>query len=510
VLFLIYYRALGYGKNMSFLGIDIGTGGSRAVLIDELGKVISSATIEHIPFASPETGWAEQDPNDWRRASSEAIKTVCSDERVNVDEISAVGLSGQMHGSVLLDQNDEVIRPAIIWCDQRTEKQCKELNKTIGEKRLLELVCNPALTNFTLTKLLWIRENEPGNWARVSTVLLPKDYIQFRMTGEKATDVSDASGTLMLDVRRRQWSTELLSELNIDKSILPRVFESHEVTGTITPEYANETGLNAGTQVVAGAGDNAAGAIGMGIVNSGDTSVTIGTSGVVFTVTDRPKIDWNGRIHTFCHAIPGRWHLTGVTQAAGLSFRWFRENCAGDESYDELVAEAALIPHGANGLLWTPYLMGERTPHIDPQARASLIGLTASHTRAHIVRAILEGVAFSLCDCLEVFREVDVPINNIRLGGGGARSNLWCQIQADIFEHGVDTIEVEEGAAFGAALLAGVGAKAWNSIDEACEAAIRVNRKFQPDPAASKVLKGQYERYKMIYPAVSKVMEKFP
>ncbi|NNE99470.1 MAG: xylulokinase [Pyrinomonadaceae bacterium] len=486
---------------MVFLGIDIGTGGSRAVLIDKTGTVLCSATAEHAPFASPEIGWAEQDPDDWWRAASEAIGKICLENPANAKRIAAVGLSGQMHGAVLLDDSGNVIRPAIIWCDQRTEKQGRKLTSEFGKDTLIELVSNPALPNMTLTKLLWVREHERDNWNNVAKVMLPKDYVRFRMTGKVATDVSDASGTLMLDVSKRKWSAEVISRLGINHELLPAVYESHELTGEVTENCAAETGLEAGIPVVAGAGDNAAGAIGMGTVGPGQTSVTIGTSGVAFTVIDKPKIDLKGRIHTFCHAIPDRWHLTGVTQAAGYSLKWFRDNFGAGKDYVELVSEAEEIEPGADGLIWTPYLMGERTPHVDPNARASLIGLTASHTNAHVVRAILEGVAFSLKDCLEVFRELDLPIGRIRLGGGGAKSDLWRKIQADIYGQTVETIAAEEGAAFGAALLAGVGAGAWSSIDDASEKTIRVNRTIEPVRSTAETYASIFETYKRVYPS---------
>ncbi len=401
---------------MNFLGIDVGTSGSRAVLIDADGFIVASASVEHQPFTTPEIGWAEQNSEDWKRAAFEAIREVLAVENVRAEEIAAVGLSGQMHGAVFLGETDKVLRPAIIWCDQRTEKQCDDLTAKIGAEKLIELVSNPALPNFTLTKMLWARENEPEIWDRTGTILLPKDYLRFCLTGYKATDVSDASGTLMLDVRNRKWSSEIMVTVEMKESLLPELYESADITGTISTDCAAETGLIAGTPVVAGAGDNAAGAIGMGIVKAGAVSATIGTSGVVFAVTDQPSIDLKGRIHTFCHAVPKRWHVTGVTQAAGLSFKWFRDNFAANESYDDLVKKASAIPVGADGLLWTPYLMGERTPHVDSKVRASLIGLTASHTEAHVVRAILEGVAFSLRDALEIFKQLNIPIDTIRLG----------------------------------------------------------------------------------------------
>ena len=430
------------------------------------------------------------------------IRQVLAEENVEANEIAAIGLSGQMHGAVFLGEADEVLRPSIIWCDQRTEKQCRELTKKIGAARLIELVSNPALTNFTLTKMLWARENEPEIWNKTRTVLLPKDYMRFCLTGDKATDVSDASGTLLLDVRNRKWSSEMLAAVEMNESLLPTLYESAEITGTISADCAAETGLIKGTPIVAGAGDNAAGAIGMGIARVGAVSVTVGTSGVVFAVTDKPWIDLRGRIHTFCHAAPNLWHNTGVTQAAGLSLRWFRDNFAANESYDDLVAEAEKISVGADDLLWTPYLMGERTPHIDPNVRASLIGLTASHTKAHVVRAILEGVAFSLRDSFEIFKELNIPIESVKLGGGGAKSALWRQIQADVYGQTVETIAAEEGAAYGAALLAGVGAGAWRTIGEACEKTICVAERIEPNHESVEILNRRYEAYKAIYPAL--------
>jgi xylulokinase len=486
---------------MKFLGIDVGTGGSRAVLIDETGQIIASETVDHIPFATPEIGWAEQDPADWWRASAEGIRKVLQNSGVVSEDISAIGLSGQMHGAVLLDENDHVLRPSLIWCDQRTDQQCRQLTALVGKEKLIELVSNPALTNFTLPKMLWVRENEPDIWDRVKTVLLPKDYVRFCLTGDRATDVADGSGTLLLDVENRRWSGELLNLVEMDEGILPELYESPEFTGTVSTRCAEETGLKAGTPVVAGAGDNAAGAIGMGIVEVGSVGVTIGTSGVVFAVTDSPSIDLQGRIHTLCHAIPARWHVTGVTQAAGLSFRWFRDNFARNESFDELVKLAEEVPAGSDGVLWTPYLMGERTPHIDPAARATLHGLTAKHTKGHVVRAILEGVAFSLRDSLEIYKDLGIPLESIRLGGGGAKSELWRQIQADIYGQTVETIEAEEGAAYGAALLAGVGARHWPSVEEACRLTINIKEQIEPIRENVEVLDNQYKSYHKIYRA---------
>jgi xylulokinase len=493
------------------VGIDVGTGGTRTLIVDENGSIACSATEEHQPFTSPKIGWAEQRPEDWWRATGIAVRRALAQANLRGDQISCVGLSGQMHGAVMLDAASEVVRPALIWCDVRTEKQCQELNDRIGPERLIQLTCNPALPNFTLTKFLWVRENEPENWNRVRHVMLPKDYVRFRLTDERASDVADASGTLMLDVARRKWSDEVLQAAEMDASLLPPVYESPEVCGRISARGAEATGLAAGTSVVAGAGDQAAGAIGMGIVTPGAVSATIGTSGVVFAATDRPALDPRGRLHTFCHAMPGRWHVMGVTQAAGLSLRWFRDNFACRsakpevDAYQQLAAEAATVPAGADGLLWAPYLMGERTPHLDADARAALVGLTASHTRAHLVRAILEGVAFSLKDTFTIFDEMKVPVESIRLGGGGARSPLWRQIQADVYNHEVEIVAAEEGAAYGAAILAGVGVKIWPSLDAACDSIVRVVDRIKPSPANAKILQASYAAYRRIYPAMKSI-----
>jgi xylulokinase len=414
-----------------------------------------------------------------------------------------------MHGAVLLDNADQVVRPAIIWCDQRTETECRWLADTIGVARLLALTSNPALTNFTLPKLLWVRAHEPAAWGRVRHVLLPKDFVRLRLSGEYATDVADASGTLMLDVARRRWSHEIVVAAGLDAAILPRLFESPEVCARVSREGAAATGLIEGTPIVAGAGDQAAGAIGMGITRPGTVSATIGTSGVVFAATDRPSLDPGGRLHTFCHAIPGRWHVMGVTQAAGLSLRWLREQfglaASGDQGYDAMTAAAAAIEPSADGVLWAPYLMGERTPHLDPHVRAALIGLAANHTRGHITRAVLEGVAFSLRDSFTIFDELDIPVRRVRLGGGGARSPLWCQIQADVYGHQVEVVSAGEGAAYGAALLAGVGARLWPTVDEACDLLVRSSVAASPDPRIASLMSERYAAYRRIYPALRSI-----
>ena len=492
---------------MYFLGLDIGTTGSRVIVIDEDGKTIASATTEHAPFASPEIGWAEQDPNDWWRACVNAIKEVLHSGKCTPDEIGAISFSGQMHGSVFLDETDKVIRPALLWCDQRTEKQCVEITEKIGATRLIELVSNPAVTGFTLPKILWLREVEPENWNRVRSILLPKDYIRLLLTGDKASDVADSSGTLLFDVRKRHWSQEMLDAFQLDPALLPRVFESQEITGTVSKTGSEATGLLEGTRVIAGAGDNAAGAIGMGIVSPGTVSATIGTSGVVFVVTETPTLDLKGRTHSLCHAIPNTWHMTGVTLAAGLSLRWFRDNFGDGQSYEELVADASKIPSGSEGAVWLPYLMGERTPYLDPNARAAFVGLTASHTKSHLTRAVMEGVAFSLRDAFEIFRELGAPIEAIRLGGGGARSQLWRQIQADVYGQAVETIESDEGAAFGAAILAGVGVGAWPSVEEACRKTIHIADRIEPNLKSSAILDRNYQAYRTLYSSLSPAID---
>jgi xylulokinase len=489
------------------LGIDVGTGGTRAVLLDEAGRVVASATSEHAPMSAPQIGWAEQDPNDWWRATCAVVRECLERAGVRPDEIAGIGLTGQMHGMVLLDAAGEVLRPSIIWCDQRTEEQCCAITEKVGAPRLIELTANPALTNFTLTKIWWVQQHEPETWSRVQTVLLPKDYVRFRLTGARACDVADASGTLLLDVAHRRWSTPMMEISSVRAEMLPKVLESTEITGEISEEGARATGLRAGTPVVAGAGDQAAGAVGMGIVRPGAVSATIGTSGVVFAATSAPTLDPQGRIHTFCHAVPGRWHVMGVTQSAGYSLRWFRDEfCAGQDgnraSYDQLTAEAAKTNPGADGLLWLPYLMGERTPYLDPDARGALVGLTAQHARGHVVRAILEGVAFSLRDTLTIFRELKLPIESIRLGGGGARGSLWRQIQADVYGMPVEILEAEDGAAYGAALLAGVGVAVWPSVENACDTAVRVAQRVEPDPRRVTILNHRYEGYRSLYPAL--------
>jgi len=487
---------------MWFLGMDVGTGGTRAVVVDAAGKLIAGASSEHAAFQSAHPGWAEQDPEDWWRAAQEAIRAALAATPEPRQPIGGIGLTGQMHGAVLLDEAGAVLRPSLIWCDTRTQPQCDWLTEKIGYEKLIELTCNPALPNFTLTKLLWVKEHEPEIFAKTRHILCPKDYVRYRLTGEFAIDVQEASGTLLLDVTHRRWSKEVAEAAGIPESWLPKLYESPEVCARISEAAAGLTGLTAGTPVVAGAGDQGAGAVGMGILQPGSVSATIGTSGVVFAATASPTRDPKGRLHTFCHAVPGLWHVMGVTQSAGLSLRWLKETFFASQNYDQLTAAAAKIPAGSEGLEWAPYLMGERTPHLDPEVRAAFAGISATHTAAHFVRAVLEGVAYSLEDTFTLFAELGIPVNAIRLGGGGARGPLWRQIQAGVYGQPVEVLTAEEGGAFGAALLAGVGANHWANLDEACGQAIEVAQRIAPEPAELAAYQAGYARWRKLYPAL--------
>ncbi len=481
------------------MGVDVGTGGTRAVLVDAQGRTVAVAVSPHQEIASAHIGWAEQTPEDWWQAAQAAIRGVLTTGQAS-EAVRALGLTGQMHGCVLLDAAGEVLRPAMIWCDQRTQPQCDWLRETVGLDRMLAMVANPPLPNFTLTKLLWVKEHEPAIWSRIHHVLCPKDYLRYKLTGEFATDVQEASGTLLLDVAHRRWSEEMADAAGIPMRWLPRLFESPEICGRVSAAGAAATGLPEGLAVAAGAGDQGAGAVGTGILRPGSVSATIGTSGVVFAATDAPTLDPGGRLHTFCHAAPDRWHVMGVTNGAGLSLRYLRDTLMPELSYDDLGALALTAPPGSDGLLWAPYLFGERTPHLDPDARAAFVGITASTTRAHFARAVLEGVAMSLRDTLTLFAERGIPVNSIRLGGGGARSRPWQQIQADVYGRPVEVLAGEEGVAFGAALLAGTGIGLWPSVDAACDATIRVAHEVSPTSAP--VLELAYTCYRRLYPAL--------
>jgi xylulokinase len=491
------------------LGIDVGTSGTKTLAIDETGAIIATASSEY-PCSHPRPGWSEQDPDLWWNATIATIRDVLSKASLKPANIGGVGLSGQMHGSVFLDGDGKVIRPALLWNDQRTAAECAEIEtRAGGREALVRMVGNPALTGFTAPKLLWLRNNEPQNWERVRQVLLPKDYIRYRLTGQYATEVSDASGTLMLDVANRCWSSALLGKLDIDPGLLPSCHESPEVSGTVSATGSEATGLARGTPVVGGGGDQPAGAVGNGIVRPGVVSATMGTSGVVFAHTHEPGFDPLGRLQRGCHAVPGAWHVMGVVLAAGGSFQWYRNQLGKAEvdaasaravdPYFILTDEAALAGPGAEGLFFLPYLTGERTPHFDPDAKGGWIGLTVRHGKPHLIRAVLEGATFAMRDSLELIREMGVELTQIRLSGGGARNALWRQIQADIYGHDVVTINAAEGPAFGVALLAQVGIGGFSSVPEACDATIKVVDTTRVDPQARTFYDRAYSIYRQLY-----------
>ncbi|MBQ4050991.1 MAG: xylulokinase [Oscillospiraceae bacterium] len=492
-----------------YIGVDIGTSGTKTVLFDKLGNIIASA-LEEYPLYQPQNGYAEQDPADWWNAARNTIAAVM--KHVSADEVKGIGLSGQMHGLVMLDEKGEVIRRSIIWCDQRTAAECAEITEKVGAERLIEITANPALTGFTASKILWVRNHEPENYARCRKILLPKDYIRYKLTGEFATEVSDASGMQLLDVPGRCWSEEVLEKLDIDIDLLGKVYESPDVTGTVTAEAAALTGLKEGTIVVGGAGDNAAAAVGTGVVEDGKAFTTIGTSGVVYAHSSAISIDPKGRVHTFCCAVPGAWHIMGVTQGAGLSLKWFRDNfCSAEKETAALMdtdpyvlmdKEAETVPIGADRLLYLPYLMGERTPHLDPDARGVFFGLSAVHGKKEMLRAVMEGVAFSLNDCKNIIGGMGVPVDDMMACGGGGRSPLWRQMLADLYGCPVKTVDSKEGPALGVAILAMVGAGEYASVAEACRAIIRTDKVQEPVAGNSEAYAPVYELYTKIYPAL--------
>ncbi len=495
----------------ALLGIDVGTSGVKAVVIDREGRTLGQATVGY-EVSQPKPLWAEQNPEDWWEAACAAIRLALARSDRRGEDIAGVGLTGQMHSLVLLDEAGHVIRPAILWSDQRTEEECAEIHEQVGFERTIEWVANPALTNFTATKLLWVKKHEPEHYARIRWALLPKDFIRYRLTGELATDVSDASGTLWFDVKRRAWSEPMLDALDVPRDWLPKVYESPEVSGRVSEWAAARTGLLPGTPVAAGAGDQAAGAVGNGIVRKGVVSSTIGTSGVVFAHADEIVRDEKGRLHTFCHAVPGKWHVMAVTQSAGGSLQWFRNQFAdaeravaaqtGRDVYDLLSDEARRVAAGSEGLVFLPYLMGERTPHLDPQAKGVFFGITPRHTRAHFVRAILEGVAFSLRDGLALMRDLRLTVEEIRVSGGGAKSDVWREIQAGVFGQPVAVIEANEGPAFGAAILASVAAGFFGDVVTAVDAWVRVESITHPVANDAAAYERGYALYRALYPAV--------
>jgi xylulokinase len=488
-----------------WLGIDVGTGGTRALLVNAHGKAVHSFTSPHEDIRMERPLWAEQRPENWWEAGRLAIRGVLAEARTTGANVRGIGLSGQMHGLVMLDAADRVMRPALIWCDQRSQPQVDGINESVGRQAVLAWTANPVLTGFTLPKLLWVRDNEPAHFDALRKVLLPKDYIRLCMTGDHATDVSDASGTSFFDVVQRRWSNEMIDALGLRQSMLPAAFESRHVTGHVSRSGAMATGLAEGTPVVAGGGDQAASAVGNGIVEPGVVSCTLGTSGVVFAHMERPAYDDRGRVHTFCHAVENAWHVMGVTQGAGLSLQWFRNHLAPGTPYDALTAEAATSSAGSQGLFWLPYLMGERTPHLDASARGGWIGLTAKHTRADLTRSLLEGVSYSQKDCLDIIEEMHVPVHSVRLSGGGARSAFWQQMLADVFAKPVSILENQEGSAYGAALLAMVGTGEYSSVREVCGAVIREVRVLEPREEERKLYADGHRIYRRLYPAIREI-----
>ncbi len=491
-----------------WLGIDVGTGGTRALLVDAGGKIRHAFTAPHEDMRMERPLWAEQRPENWWDAAKQAVRGVLAQASASRKDVRGIGLTGQMHGLVMLANSDQVIRPALIWCDQRSQTQVDNINRLAGQERILACTANPVLTGFTLPKLLWVRDNEPGNFERLRKILLPKDYVRFCLTGEYATDVSDASGTSLFDVARRRWSDEMAERVGLDRTILPAALESSHISGRVSRIAADATGLAEGTPVAAGAGDQAASAVGNGIVEAGAVSCTLGTSGVVFAHMQSPAYDVRGRVHTFCHAVENAWHVMGVTQGAGLSLQWFRKNLAADTAYDALTAEAATATAGAQGLFWLPYLMGERTPHLDASIRGGWIGLTAKHTRADLIRSLLEGVSYSQKDCLEIIEQMGVLVDSVRLSGGGARSEFWQQMLADVFAKRVSILENQEGSAYGAALLALVATGEHSSVGEVCKAAIRELRVIVPREEERRIYAEGFRTYQSLYPAIRGVSHK--
>jgi xylulokinase len=484
------------------LGIDVSTTATKALLVDADGKVIASAATEY-PFETPRPLWSEQDPVVWWYAAVRSIRELLHTSQIDPAQIAAVGLTGQMHGLVLLDDYGRVLRPAILWNDQRTGAQCDALRARLGKAELVRITGNDALTGFTAPKILWVAQEEPTVFARAVHCLLPKDYLRYQLTGDLATDRADGAGMLLMDLQTRDWSPTMLDALGLAQDFVPRSYEGTEVTGVINAAAAEATGLAAGTPVVAGGGDQAAGAVGVGAVREGVVSLALGTSGVVFATVNRPVYEPEGRLHAFCHAVPGRWHLMGVMLSAAGSLRWYRDTLAPGANYDDLLAPTAALPPGSDGLLFLPYLTGERTPHPDPLARGAFVGLTVRHTQAHMTRAVLEGVAFGLRDSFALMKSVGLgQIDQVRVSGGGARSPIWRQILADVLDTELVTINTTEGAAYGAALLAGVGAGIWRDVDHACAAAIRVTGSTSPRPNAVARYDPLYATYSGLYPAL--------
>lgn len=495
----------------SVIGCDVGTSGTKAIVVSEAGKILSKVTVEY-PMATPHPGWAEQDPELWVKAAFQAIAGAVKKAGVSTAEVKALGFSGQMHSSVFLDKDGKVLRPALLWCDGRTHEECVEITRKAGEAHLRQWVSNPALEGFTLPKILWVKKHEPKTYAKIAQVLMPKDYLRYKLSGVLGTEVSDAAGTLYFDVKNRRWSKELLGKLGIPVTWFPQVVESQSVCGHLTPTAAKQLGLKVGTPLVAGGADNTCGAVGNGIIQTGDVMASLGTSGVFFAHADQVKVDPQLRVHSFCHSVPKKWYLMGVMLSAGLSLRWYRDTLGltekelgkktGKDPYNILSAEAGKVAAGSEGLLFLPYLMGERTPHKDAHARAAFIGASARHGRAHFARAVFEGITFGMRDSLEIFRELKVPIRRVVATGGGAVNPFWRQLQADIYGEEVVTVNSQEGPAYGAAILAMVGSKLYPSVPAACSKLIRVVSRTQPRKAQAGVYNEWYPEFKKLYPAL--------
>lgn len=493
------------------LGIDLGTSGTRSVLFNPDGEVIAAKSAEY-PLSQPQNGWAEQDPQDWWEAAIATISHVVRQSGVDPRQIVALGISGQMHGLVMLDEKGQVLRPSIIWADQRTGEECEDITRLVGKERLIEITANPALTGFTASKIMWVKKHQPDIYKKTHRILLPKDYLRYKLTGDFATEVSDASGMQLLDVPGRQWSQEVLDKLGIARELLARVYESPEITGHVSEEASRLTGLSQSTLVVGGAGDNAAAAVGTGTVQDGRAFTTVGTSGVIFAHSSRIAIDPKGRVHTFCCAVPGAWHVMGVMQSAGLSKRWIRDTLCqaeiaqaeklGIDSYDLVDALAAKSPVGSNRLIYLPYLMGERTPHLDPDCRGVFFGLSAMHQRGDLIRAVMEGVSFGLRDSLEILDNMGVKADKMLLTGGGAKSAFWRQLLADVYARPLSLINSPEGPALGVAILAGVGAGVYQSVESACDALVRPGDAIRPDMDKAAAYQRFHRLYQQLYPAL--------
>jgi xylulokinase len=491
-----------------FIGIDSSTTATKALLMDEQGDVLGVASSEYT-YETPRPLWSEQDPSLWWQGALQSIREVMQKTKADPAHVKGIGLTGQMHGLVLLDENGEVLRPAILWNDQRTASQCDAIRLKLGREKLIQITGNDALTGFTAPKILWAQEHEPEIWKRTRHILLPKDYVRYKMTGAFGMDKADGSGTILFDLPKRDWSAEVLSALAIPAEYLPPTFEGTDVTGELTSSIAQELGLPAGIPVFGGGGDQAASAVGTGAVRAGVVSVSLGTSGVVFAATDTPVIEPDGRLHAFCHSVPGKWHLMGVMLSAAGSLRWHRDTFAPNMDFDSLLESASQIPAGSDGLFFLPYLTGERTPHPDPLARGAFIGLTVRHRLPHLTRSVLEGVSFGLRDSFELMKGAGLEnISQVRVTGGGARSPLWRQILADVLQAEAVTVNTTEGAAYGAALLAATGAGAFRSVESACDASVKVTGSTSPNPAQVELYQRSYEAYRGLYPALKSTFAK--